>query len=119
MDMLKSWRLKQLEWPNISFWPKGKIAWLRVMLTLAAIGMAASFLVWSPYPYLVRARAVGTIAPDFRAATPEGKVFQLSNFRGRPVLLNFFATDCEWSQAAVTNINMMLESRPDVVVLSI
>lgn len=101
------------------FWPTSYQGWLRVMLTLAAIGMAGSFLIWSPYPYLARARAVGTVAPDFQAATPEGRVFRLSNFRGRPVLLNFFSTDCEWSQAAVENINTMLESRPDVVVLSV
>jgi hypothetical protein len=102
-----------------SFWPQGKTAWVRVVLTLAAIGMAVSFLIWSPYPYLARARAAGTLAPDFRAVTTDGQVFQLSALRGRPVLLNFFSTDCPWSQAAVENINAMLESRPDVVVLSV
>jgi len=112
-----------------SFWPQGKIAWVRVVLTLAAIGMAASFLiplrfapgtiVWSPYLYLARARAAGTIAPDFQAATPDGQVIQLSAYRGRPILLNFFSTDCPWSQGAVENINAMLESRPDVIVLSV
>lgn len=121
--MLRSWQLKRPDFfllgMRASFWPKDRVAWLRFALTLAAIGMAASFLVWSPYPYLARARAVGTVAPDFQAATPEGRVFRLSNFRGQPVLLNFFSTDCEWSQAAVANINTMLESRPDVVVLSV
>lgn len=101
------------------FWPEGKVGWLRVMLTLAAIAVAISFLVWSPSRFLARARAAGTTAPDFRAATSDGQVIQLSAYRGRPVLLNFFATDCPWSQAAVANINAMLESRPDVVVLSV
>lgn len=100
-------------------WPASRAAWLRAALSLVATGMAASFLIWSPYPYLARARAVGTSAPDFRAMTPEGQVFQLSNFRGRPVLLNFFSTDCQFSQAAVTTINTMMMSRPDVVVLSV
>src|ERR1051325_4211386 len=91
------------------FWPEGKVGWLRVLLTLAAIAIALSFLIWSPFHFLSRARAAGTIAPDFRAATLDGQVIELSSFRGRPVLLNFFATDCPWSQAAVGNINVMLK----------
>ncbi len=36
----------------------------------------------------------GSIAPDFVVQTLDGKVTKLSNFRGRPVLLNLWATWC-------------------------
>lgn len=37
----------------------------------------------------------GQLAPDFSLTTPEGKVMKLSDFRGKAVLLNFWATWCE------------------------
>jgi peroxiredoxin len=36
----------------------------------------------------------GVIAPDFRLKTPQGKSVSLSSFRGKPVLINFWATWC-------------------------
>ncbi|MFO7246368.1 MAG: TlpA disulfide reductase family protein [Thermaerobacter sp.] len=41
------------------------------------------------------APVVGFRAPDFEAHTVDGRVFRLSDLRGRPVLLNFWATWCE------------------------
>lgn len=37
---------------------------------------------------------VGGLAPDFVLATPDGETFRLSDFRGQPVLVNFWATWC-------------------------
>jgi peroxiredoxin len=88
-------------------------------LNVAAIGMALSFLA---LPRLTRqpwTRAVGTAAPDFVTQTPDGQVIRLSDLKGKPVLLNFFSTSCEWSRAVVPNLNVLLQSRPDVVVLSV
>jgi len=36
----------------------------------------------------------GALAPDFRLSTPSGEAVALADYRGRPVLLNFFATWC-------------------------
>ena len=41
-----------------------------------------------------KAAKVGEPAPDFVLATPTGQTMQLANLRGRPVLLNFWATWC-------------------------
>ena len=38
--------------------------------------------------------AVGTIAPDFTMNDPEGKAIQLSTFRGKVVLVDFWASWC-------------------------
>ena len=37
---------------------------------------------------------VGRLAPNFRLATPDGTPLALSDFRGKPVLINFWATWC-------------------------
>ena len=37
---------------------------------------------------------IGHLAPDFRLETEEGQVLVLSDFRGKPVLVNFFAVWC-------------------------
>ncbi|MBN2202036.1 TlpA family protein disulfide reductase [bacterium] len=38
--------------------------------------------------------SVGRIAPDFSAMTLEGRSFTLSEMKGRPVVINFFAIWC-------------------------
>ena len=37
---------------------------------------------------------IGTVAPDFTLATADGKKVKLSDYRGKAVLLNFWATWC-------------------------
>jgi peroxiredoxin len=38
--------------------------------------------------------ANGTPAPDFELKTTDGQTVKLSDFKGKPVMLNFFATWC-------------------------
>jgi peroxiredoxin len=37
---------------------------------------------------------VGQLAPDFELPTPEGELVRLSDYRGRPVWINFWAPWC-------------------------
>ena len=48
--------------------------------------------------------SVGAPAPDFSLLTPTGEHVRLSDFRGRTVLLEFFATWCPHCQAEVPHL---------------
>src|SRR5512137_1422010 len=37
---------------------------------------------------------IGNLAPDFTLVTVDGKEIKLSDYRGKPVILNFWATWC-------------------------
>lgn len=43
---------------------------------------------------LVAADNIGKPAPDFELSTLDGKLVKLSDYKGRPVLINFWATWC-------------------------
>lgn len=43
---------------------------------------------------LALAQSAGTPAPDFRLYNTAGKLVKLSGFKGKPVVLNFWATWC-------------------------
>ena len=45
---------------------------------------------------------IGNLAPDFELPTLDGKTMKLSDFRGKAVLLNFWATWCEPLQSRNT-----------------
>jgi len=51
--------------------------------------------------------SVGAKAPDFTLKTIEGKSYRLSSFKGKPVLLEFFAVWCPVCQAESTILNQI------------
>jgi peroxiredoxin len=55
---------------------------------------------------------VGTVAPDFALTTPTGEKVKLSDYRGRTVLLEFFATWCPHCQAEASHLIKLYESLP-------
>jgi peroxiredoxin len=55
---------------------------------------------------------VGSPAPDFSLWTPTGEQVRLSDFRGKTVLLEFFATWCPHCQAEAPHLVKLWESLP-------
>ncbi len=65
---------------------------------------------------------IGQPAPDFTLATPDGQTFSLSSFRGRPVILYFWASWCSFCRSEMPGLNATFETQRDandLVVLGI
>lgn len=55
--------------------------------------------------------ASGKLAPDFEISTPGGERIRLSELRGRPVVINFWATWCASCLSEMPEIKALQESR--------
>jgi peroxiredoxin/outer membrane lipoprotein-sorting protein len=54
--------------------------------------------------------AVGTVAPDFAAQTTDGKTIHLSDFKGKTVILDFWATWCKPCQEAMPHLESVYKT---------
>jgi thiol-disulfide isomerase/thioredoxin len=66
-----------------------------------------------------RTNPVGQIAPDFALADLTGKQVRLGSFRGKTVLLDFWATWCGPCRAELPVLEKLHIDHPDVVLLAI
>lgn len=96
-------------------WPKRILRELRSWLwTLALV-----WLVWMAVQSLRGGVVLPTQAPDFAAVTLDGKPIQLSQFRGKAVVLYFFASWCPACKVTSPSIDRFAASHPEVVVVGI
>lgn len=64
--------------------------------------------------------AVGTPAPDFELEDVTGRTVRLSDYRGKVVFLNFWATWCPPCRAEMPEIQQLVDKEiPDLVVLGV
>jgi cytochrome c biogenesis protein CcmG, thiol:disulfide interchange protein DsbE len=78
---------------------KTRFEWAVLVVGLALLG--TGWIAYSREPVdreaasaLTEAPLAGYLAPNFTLPTIEGATFSLSDYRGRPVVLNFWATWC-------------------------
>ena len=108
----------------------------RIVLAIVLTSLLLSGLVMagcsSPAstPTLAQGPTIGKLAPDFELANLDGQSISLSAFRGKPVLLNFWASWCgpcrlempfiqqiyeEWSDKGLVVLTVNLQEDPDRV----
>ncbi|NLW23087.1 MAG: TlpA family protein disulfide reductase [Tissierellia bacterium] len=63
--------------------------------------------------------AVGKEAPNFTLTNLEGEEVSLEDFRGKIVLLNFWATWCVYCDAEMPDLQKLHEENEDLVVLAV
>jgi cytochrome c biogenesis protein CcmG, thiol:disulfide interchange protein DsbE len=86
---------------------------LQILGALAAVAVASQALGW------LRAPSLPEQAPGFALADLDGGVVTLSDLRGRPVLLNFWATWCGPCRIEAPAFSRFASRNPDFVVLGI
>lgn len=87
-----------------------------VFVLVVAVGLAIGWLVGSTNATVAE---VGSPAPDFTVELIEGETFTLSETRGRPVVLNFWASWCNPCREEIPDISAYAESHPDVSVIGV
>lgn len=58
-------------------------------------------------------------APDFTLFDLDGEEVSLSDYRGKTILLNFWATWCKWCDAEMPDIQRLQEEKDDLIVLAV
>jgi len=62
---------------------------------------------------------IGAAAPDFEWIDVDGKTVRLSSYRGKVVVVNFWATWCPPCREEMPALQRVASSEPDVVVLEV
>ena len=107
--------------------PRPRIGALRNIVATIAVGAIIAGLVWyfdrpdaatsQAIPLTASASGpaprVGREAPDFDVKGLDGQTYRLSDFRGRPVWINFWATWCPPCRAENPDIQEVYEANAD------
>jgi thiol-disulfide isomerase/thioredoxin len=62
---------------------------------------------------------ISAVAPDFEWVGPDGALVRLSDYRGRVVVVNFWATWCEPCREEMPALQRVAVSEPEVVFLAV
>jgi thiol-disulfide isomerase/thioredoxin len=62
---------------------------------------------------------IGAVAPDFEWTSADGQPLRLSSYRGKVVVVNFWATWCPPCREEMPALQRVAASEPDVIVLEV
>lgn len=62
---------------------------------------------------------IGKLSPDFTLTNLEGKEVSLSDYRGKIVLINFWATWCVYCDKEMPDMQILSEENDDLVILAV
>jgi peroxiredoxin len=84
-----------------------------VLIIILAIGIAAIFALVSTKEAPVKRAAAGLQAPSFELKDIEGKMWRLSDLKGKVVLVNFWATWCDSCKSENPSIQKLINLEKD------
>jgi len=90
----------------------------RRLIRPAALLLAAASLALSACDTTTRSTQLGKPAPDF-AVTDSGRTVRLSDFHGRVVVLNFWATWCPPCRQELPSLVALAQAHPEITVLAV
>jgi thiol peroxidase len=70
-----------------------------IQTTTSTTKKTTSTLPLSTTPTVSQGNQVGNLAPDFQLSDLQGNIVTISNLKGKPILINFWATWCPYCQA--------------------
>jgi peroxiredoxin len=88
------------------------------LLALVVIAVAGAAYYWL-FQRPPAVPLVGRPAPAFQLPTLDGRPASLTDFRGRPVIVNFWATWCEPCKEEMPALQTQTDAHPELVVLGI
>jgi len=100
------------------------LAWIPALLALLLVYKAGGFLVWAQAkvnPLKPVFRTASKAAPDLAFVTPDGSQHHVSEYRGKVVVLNLWATWCDSCRAEMPGLERLQQDygKDGVVVLAI
>jgi cytochrome c biogenesis protein CcmG/thiol:disulfide interchange protein DsbE len=91
----------------------------RVAVVVSAVVVVAGLGVLLLWPSSSAPPGAGRTAPLFKSTDLDGRSVALSDFRGHPVVLNFWASWCQPCRAEFPILNRLKAANPALVVLGV
>lgn len=96
--------------------PRPSLRLTGVFVLVVVVGLAIG---WAVSGGSSQTAQLGEKAPDFTVEVIAGGDFTLSEARGKPVVLNFWASWCEPCRTEIPDISEFADSNPDVTVVGV